>query len=697
MINPISKRNTVTVLILASSTLLLCQGANASHDTEDTAEQMDTVVVTATREEKRAVDTAAAISSKDEEEIKLDQVAYQKDLLNSLAGVLITQTGSTLGHMTSIRMPINTGPYYLFLQDGIPVQSSGFFNHNGLAYTNFTSAHSVEVLKGAGTSLYGSDAVAATVNVLTRNPGDEPQFRLGAHVGSDGYWKLRVGGDQLFGESTRLGGDYSHAKSDGWRDHTAYTRDELSITHLMDFDSNNSLRTVFLWNKSDAEMAGSLIGLDELENNPDSVGDVADTLDAGIPIKRKFDFMRLSTEWSNSSLENTQLNGIAYVRTNRNRYIATWNDNLPQNDTQLGSFGLLLKADSQFDQLRSIVGLDLEYTQAEQKYQQLFDFVPSGWGASVDAGAIYDYDVDYTAIAPYARLEYALADQWTLGAGLRYDVNRFEYTNNAEDGQYGSSSYFRASSDHDYTFRHWSPKADVSWKPDDSRLVYARYANGFRIPQASRLYQLKVNNADFSLDPETTDTFELGYKATFSHHYLELAAYYMTIDDTIVRRKTTSGEDYYVNGGKTRHRGVELTLVSDWTEEWATGISYSYSKHNYDNDEKYGDNEMANAPNSLANLRLYYRPNWAVGFTSLLEWQYVDSYWMDDKEQHEYDGYNIWNLKLSWAVTDNIDISAKLDNITDEIYAERASYSWGKEKYTPGAPRQFYLGVETRW
>lgn len=690
-------KRAAAVLGLASTTLLYCHNVMASEEAEGAAEQMDTVVVTATRQEERSVDAPVAISSKDDEEIKLDQVAYQKDLLNSLAGVLITQTGSTIGHMTSIRMPINTGPYYLFLQNGIPVQSSGFFNHNGLAYTNFTSAHGVEVLKGAGTSLYGSDAVAATINVLTSNPSDEPQFRAGAHFGSDGYWKLRTGGDLLFGESARLGGDYSRAESDGWREHTAYTRDELSATHLIDLNAENNLRTVFLWNKSDAEMAGSLIGLDELENNPDSAGDIEDALYSGIPIKRKFDFARLSTEWSNTSFENTQISGIAYVRSNRNRYIATWNDNLPQNDSQLGSFGLLLKADSQYDRLRSIFGLDLEYTQAEQEYNQLFDFVPSGWGAAVDEGAIYDYDVDYTAIAPYAHLEYALAERWTLSAGLRYDVNRFEYTNNTDDGQYGSSSYFRVSSDHDYTFRHWSPKADISWKPDENRLVYVRYANGFRIPQASRLYQRKTSNAEFSLDPETTDTFELGYKAAFNQHYLELAAYYMNIDDSIVRRKTTEGEDYYVNGGKTLHRGLEVTVVSDWTDEWATGISYSYSKHNYDNDEKYGDNEMANAPNSLANLRLYYRPEWAMGFTSLLEWQYVDSYWMDDKEQHKYDGYNIWNLKLSYEVNTNINIYAKVDNIANEIYAERAIYSWGKEKYTPAAPRQFYLGVETCW
>ncbi len=666
--------------------------------TTDSASRMDTLVVTATREGQLGLDTPASIASKGSEEIQLDQVLYQKDLLNSLAGVRISQTGSTLGHMTSIRMPLNTGPYYLFLQDSIPVQSSGFFNHNGLAYTNFSSAHAVEVLKGAGTALYGSDAVAATINVMTRNPGERSEFRAGLHFGSDQYWKLHIGGDFNLDEAGLAGGDYQRAESDGWRDHTAWSRNELSAVHQVALNDENSLRTVLLWNKTKAEMAGSLIGLDALEEDRTDVGDIAEALDAGIPIERKFDFARLSAQWTNTSLENTTLDGIFYLRGNRNRYVATWNDNLPQNDTKLTTFGVLLKADTDHGRLRSILGLDFEYTRARQKYEQLFDYVPaSPWGSPVKVGLIYDYDVDYTLIAPYTRLEFRISDQWTLGAGLRYDNSRFEYTNNVADGQYGDSNYFRVSSDHDASFRHWSPKVDLSWNPNERQLVYLRYANGFRIPQASRLYSRKVDNADFSLDPETSNTFELGYKAELGSHYLELAAYYMTIDDAIVRRTNPKGEDYYVNGGKTLHRGIEATLVSQWTEAFSTGLAYSHSRNNYVDDARYDDNDMANAPNNLANVRLYYRPRWLQGFTAMLEWQYVDDWWMDDANRHHYDGYDLWNLKFSWKTGRGIDVYAKIDNLTDEIYAERAAYSWGKEKYTPGGPRQFFLGIESRW
>ncbi len=370
---------------------------NTSSDT-DLGEVLGTITVTATRTQEKKTDVPASIDSKGQEEIELDSPILQKELFNSIAGVRVTQTGSTIGHMTSIRMPTNTGPYYLFLQDGIPVQSSGFFNHNGLAYTNFSSSGSTEVLKGAGTALYGSDAVAATINVISKKPTGEKEYGLKTEAGSDGF--LRIGGNAggIIGEKADISVEFSHAKSDGWRDHTAFERDELSITHYYDANDNNSFKTVLSANRSDAEMSGSLIGLDELKNNPTSVGDIALALESGLEIKRKFDFARLSTEWTHDFSDTTELNTIAYLRSNRNRYTATWEPNLPNNDSKTKTIGLMFKANIAKGKHNFITGLDAEYTQASTKYTQLFDFVPTLFGASVPTGSIYDYDVDYFSI-----------------------------------------------------------------------------------------------------------------------------------------------------------------------------------------------------------------------------------------------------------------------------------------------------------
>jgi outer membrane receptor protein involved in Fe transport len=230
---------------------------------------------------------------------------------------------------------------------------------------------------------------------------------------------------------------------------------------------------------------------------------------------------------------------------------------------------------------------------------------------------------------------------------------------------------------------------------NEDYLVYARYANGFRFPQATRLYSLRTDNIAFSLDEEVTDTFEIGYKRKTENHAFEATAYFLVIDDTIVRRENGFGERFYVNGDKTEHKGIELSLASRITDEWHTKVAYSFSKHEYKDDEVYGNNDQAEAPEHIANVRLIYTPEAIAGFTGMLEWEHVGSYWLDDtNENGRYAGHDVANLKLRYEPNQKWAIFARVNNLTDRLYAESASYSFGNENYTPAAPRQVFVGFE---
>lgn len=654
----------------------------------DSAVNLDAMTVTGERNQQSVLEQPVSIGYKKQAELQLDNAANEKDLFNSIAGVRISQTGSPIGHETSIRLPTNTGPYYLYLQDGIPVQSSGFFNHNGLAYTNFTTAGSVEVLKGAGTALYGSDAVAATINVISAPERDQLGLKMLAEGGSDGFRRFLLSGGTDIDAYSTITAQASHTGADGWRDHTKYDREEVGVKYINDLDYNNTIKIGFTANKTVGQMAGDLVGKEAFKHETTSVGNVQSALDSGLDIERKFDFARVSIEWKHDISNTFSVDSIAYLRSNRNRYIATWEKNLPQNDSKQNTFGLLFKTNASFGKLRNLSGLDFEYTKASQLYIQEFD------SGSVPAGKIYDYDIDYMALAPYTRFEYQMTDKLKLGAGVRYDTNRYEYTNNTADGQYASSSYLRVASGNDHQYSHLSPKLDLTYQLDDSQMVYARYANGFRIPQASTLYNLKTNNTSFSIDDEKTNTYEVGYKWITDSNEFASSLYLLTIDDTIVQRTNSKGDKYYVNGGKTLHRGIELSLTSKLTDEFKSKIAYSYSKHEFDNDAVYGDNEEAAAPRTIANVRLIYSPKRIAGLTTMLEWEHVGSYWMDDANTTKYDGYDLANFKMRYALNKHLDLFARVTNLTNRLYAENASINYGTQRYTPGAPRQAYVGFD---
>ncbi len=662
---------------------------------------LDSVSVTALREEEKVVDQPLSISQKSEKEIELDQVIFQKDLLNSMAGVRVEQTGSIIGHKTSIRMPSTTGPYYLFLQDNIPVQSSGFFNHNGLAYTTFETATSTEVLKGAGTALYGSDAVAAVVNVQSaKAPSQEYEGKVRLKGGSDGYASGMVESSDTIDERHGYRANVNYSRSDGWRAHTSYDRVEANLRYDYFLDDNNAFKINVSGTKTDAEQADSFSDYTLIEEGSTDASDDPnyDIALQKTDVRRRFDYARLSVEWSNYTFDNFEITTTPYIRYNRNRYVATWENNLPSNDAAQTTVGLLQKSSYTSSWGRIIVGFDTEYTKADQKYIQDFDVTTTGWGATTySKGALYDYNVDYFAIAPYVHTDIALMQELILGAGLRFDYNHYNYTNNMSVGADSSNTYYRTA-DRTDDFNHLSPKLSLSYHPLEKFTLYARYANGFRIPQASRLYSQKVGYEDVVLDPETSNTFELGVKKEFDKSYVELAGYYMTIEDTITRYKnTTSNLYYYENGETSLHRGVELTAYLQMTKNWGAKAAYSYARHNYDNDTAYGDNEMAEAPQHTANARLIYTPSYLNGLTIMAEWQYVGSYWMDDDNTKEYNGYSIGHLKTDYRINDDISLFAKITNITDVRYATAATFRYGSDNYTPGDPRQYYAGLEYRW
>ena len=653
---------------------------------------LEEITVTGTRAEEATVSQGLSINKKSSKEIELDQVVFQKDLLNSLSNVLVTQTSSGVGHMLSVRTPISTNPYFLYLQDGIPVQSSGFFNHNALAYTSFESADSVEVLKGAGTALYGSDAISAVVNVNSAKLDGKKENKVKLNVGTEGYQHTYLKNSGTMGEATNYEVGVGFTNNDGYRDHSSHKRFEATAKFDTMINDENNIETSLSFNKTEADQAGVLTR-EELDSGSTSVGDIKSKLDKVDP-QRKFDFIRASVKWNNYSFDDLEISTIGYLRDTRNRYTATWQNNLPQNDSEQRSFGLMHQTIQKTSWGKNIFGLDAEYTKGTNKYTQSFDYTPTRYGSPVDAGLIYDYDVDYSAFAPYLQSTINISKKFSAIAGLRFDYSKFDYNNNTDSGNYGNSSYYRPENRKD-SFHHLSPKLTINYQASKDKLLYARFANAFRIPSATRLYsQSKTSTlaSNFSLNPETSNTYEIGYKQRFNKSSIDVALYQMDIDDTIIRREDANKDRYYENGGKSKHKGIEISYEQKLNDTFSTAFAGSYSKSNYVNDAPYGNNEMPSAPSKKANLRLIYTPKNYL--TMMLEAQYISDYFMDDTNEHTYEGYTIGNLKANYQVNKNLNLFTKINNITDEKYAEKADFSYGKEKYTPAYPRMFFVGGE---
>lgn len=676
-------------------------------DGDDGAESaVERIIVTATRKETLDTDLAMSVHGIGKEELEIDNGQHVAESLNSISGVLIDQLSGGQGHKAAIRMPINTSGYYLYLQDNVPLQSPAFFNHNALWWSSFNSnVARMEVLKGAGTALYGSGAVAATVNILSEEVADSPETSMDVMLGEDKYGKVQVSHSNRINDDNGFRASASYLTNDGWRDHTGSERAEINLRHEYDISSKQRIVTSFVASDLEQEMAAGLT--DELFENDRTNSGLSDEVLASDPL-RKTQYMKLSSQWDYDDNE-SYYSMIPYLRYRTNDYTATWNQNMPKVESQVVTFGLLGLANFEHSSdSETTIGFDLELTEGEQLSYQPMDFTTSGWNADtyIEGEKFYDDTTRYSSLSPYFQHKRTLTDRLDLTVGARYDYSKYEFDNHLT--MFGDIGHGKISiEDRNDDFSHLSPKASLNYHLSDTSSTYFRYANSFRLPTAGSLYHLTTKDSGEAkpVDPETSDTFEIGYKGNFDKVVFDAAIYYMDVDDGIVHAYNSDGQRYLTNASRVIHKGIEAAV--DWTlsEEFNASLAYSKSKHEFDEHDKYSGNEMKMAPDYIANMRLRYLPSYLTGFSSMLEVQSIGEYWMDDANSTDpetgleriYGGYTVFNLKARYVVNAQLSVHARILNLTDKVYALEAEYRYGKNSIAPGAPRTAYIGVNYQW
>ncbi len=667
---------------------------------------VERITVTASRKEMLDTDLAMSVHGVGKDELGLDNGQHVAESLNSISGVLIDQLSGGQGHKAAIRMPINTSGYYLYLQDNVPLQSPAFFNHNALWWSSFNSnVARMEVLKGAGTALYGSGAVAATVNIISAPVAEEAVSSLDVMLGEYQYGKVQMSHSNKIDDKSGFRISGSYLNNDGWRDHTASERIELNLRHEYEISAQESLITTFSISDLEQEMAASLND-DKFANDRTDSGLPEDVLNND-PL-RKTQYMRLAVQWDKSEGDNLY-SLIPYLRYRTNDYTATWNQNMPKVESQVKTLGLLGLANFQHSSdSETTIGFDFELTQGDQLSYQPLDVTTSGWRPDtyVKGEKFYDDTTQYVSLSPYFQHKRALTDNLDLTIGARYDYANYDFENHL--GEYGDIGHGKISlTDRSDDFSHLSPKASLNYHINEDSSAYFRYANSFRIPTAGSLYHLttKDSSEPKPVDPETSDTFELGYKTNLKNITFDAAIYYMDVDDGIVRAYNDDGQRYLTNASRVIHKGIEAAVDWRMNDDFNVSLAYSKSKHEFDEDEKYSGNEMAMAPDYIANLRLRYAPSYLQGFSSMLEVQSIGEYWMDDANSTDpdtglariYDGYTIVNLKARYQLTPKLAFNARILNLSDKVYAQEAQYRYRKNSWSPGAPRTIYVGLNYQW
>jgi iron complex outermembrane receptor protein len=704
----------IRIGVLTAAVLAALGAAQAQAQNVAPATALPEVSVTGTREKELLRETPASVGVIRDEAIRQVRPTHPSQIISQVPGAAVSITNGE-GHQTSIRQPFTTGPVYLFLEDGIPIRATGFFNHNALYEINIPGAGGIEVIRGPGTALYGSDAIGGVINVLTPPPPTRPEGSVSAEVGSNGWRRLLLGGGTGSAESAwRADANVTH--TDGWRDKTAYDRQSGGFRWDHAIDGSQTLKTVLSFSRINQETGANspLIYTDYLFNPKKNY----------LPIAfRKVEALRVSTNYERES-GNALLSITPYFRDNSMDLLAsfTLNSDPTVYNTQNQSFGVMAKWRQDFPQAmraRLIAGVDVDVSPGGRREDRL-NLTTTGAGASRNSigytinRRVYDYDVTYKGVSPYLHGEISPTQRLRVTGGVRYDAMRYDFTNNFAAGTVttGADVFYGQAGNTEADFKHLSPKLGATFALTEKTSLYADYNHGFRAPSEGQLFRpsvsttaalaLAARDAALQLKPIKVDQVELGIRGEVAGASYNLVAYNLIKRDDIVSfTNTTTNVRTNVNAGRTEHRGVELGLGAPLVRSLRLDVAYSYARHTYEewntsSTANLNGFEMESAPRLLGNSRLTWTPTPAV--SAQFEWVQIGRYWVDSGHtKPQYSGHDLFNLRTSWAVGRQTLLFAKIDNLQNRRFADSASVTSNTAVFSPGLPRTFFAGAELKW
>ncbi len=659
-----------TVLILPAAGLAEDEKKGKEKEEAAPPVYLDAMVVTATRTEQKMEELPASVSVIDTREMETVKfVDSRKELLKRIPGYSMIR---------NLRIPMGSKNYTINLVDGLATSSAFGSGTIGSAEdTNTFDIERIEVVRGPASALYGSNALGGVINVITRKPPLEPEFRIWGESGM--YDRLR-GGVSAAGSADRLGYflDANILDYEGWQDRTVNERKQVSGKMRFNMDSSSlfAVRAEYL---------------DTYQENP------------GYLTQAQYD-----TDWQQTAVQdayNEELATSASARFERDLSdhsimelsygIRNTKSEGPPSYSATGGFGsddvtnqnMVGLYQYGFDFWRSelITGIDLQHSASDSTTYA---------GRSTATVIAQQWDVAAVVTSPFMQFEFSPAERIRLSLGARYDSIRYSATG------YTVSSRTGARTDYDDTtvFNHVSPKAGITFNLGGEHRLWLGYGQGFVVPSRTYLFTgSRGYDPNPDLDPEKADNYEIGLRGKMMGSRLtyDITAYRTDITDMLV---ADDEFDLYVNAGEVRVQGLETTLGCALGDHWRLDVAYTYADNTYvdftSGGDDYSGNTLAASPEHHLNARVTWMP--IEGLAAELEWNRISSYYTsagNDDPKGKADRPDLFNLRLSyekgpWTLWGHV------LNVLGSKYAERVSYSSSDGRaYTSGEPLNVYAGM----
>jgi len=662
---------------------------------------IEEIVSTQSRSEKILSDQSTNILLLSKEDVAFVKADHISELALRLAGVNVAR-GNGQEYLASIRSPIFTGAgacgAFLMAQDGIALRAAGFCNVNELFDAFTEQAERIEVIRGPGSALYGSNALHGIINVITPSAkGDEGHLSVegGGHENLRLNFSKGVKGKQ---NSLQLMATINH--DGGWRKQSGYDQQKIGLRH--DYSGDDwQLSSSLALSNLDQETAGYITGLDAFKDpqaaqenpNPEAY--------------RKARSLRYWSRFSSQIKDGLRWQFTPYLRLAEMEFLMHFLPGQPLEENSQTSVGFQNGFYvNEGSDLEVITGIDFEYNHGKLRQTQEKPTTGSAFlQATIPSGKHYDYDVDSLMVAAFLQADWKLSQKLKLQTGVRAEYMRYDYHNNMQSGRtddqgvacgFGGCRYSRPASRVD-DFTAFSPKVGLLYTFAEQHDLYLNMAHGFRAPQTTELYRLQRAQIVTDLDKVILKSLEIGFRGQQDIFTYDISFYAMKKENIIFR----DADFFNVDHGSSDHIGADMMIDLALSQKLSLRANMSFARHRYtfdywNNDINLNGLDIDSAPLNYGGFQVKWTP--FEKLVTELEWVHMGAYYLDPENLHQYEGHDYLNLRAKLNISPAYHLSLRIMNLTNSRYAERADYTrFTQERYFPGKPRSLYMGVDIRF
>jgi iron complex outermembrane recepter protein len=705
---------------------------------DEKAQQEGDILVTARRRTENLQDVPIAVTAYSGEALERQGATDITDISDTTPNVTIETSRGTNTTLTAFIRGVGQQDPVAGFEAGVGLYLDDvYLNRPQAAVLDIYDVERVEVLRGPQGTLYGRNTIGGAIKYVTRRLSDEQQLNVRANLGSYQQADLIVSASTPLSSGIRVGASAARLSRDGFGSNLNngldnYNKDIWAARGTIEVEpsSNFFLRVSADYTNDNSDPRNGHRLIPGLLSGAIVLDRVYDTR-AGLNFPRQdIEAYGISGRAELKLGENVTLRDIMAYRQDESHAPIDF-DSLPAADVDVPAIYRNKQFSNEFqilyesDRIQGLAGLYYLDANANNVFDVVLNEqgirVPPPFGPLPGLTASTFGDVDTRTWAAFADFTFKFSDQFSASVGGRYTndrrratIIRANYLNGPSPALGGNGIQAGArTSDFqgEKTFKEFTPRASISFQPNDDNSFYASYAKGFKgggfDPRGLSTSAPDLNGNGtrepaeifdyFLFDPEKVDSYELGYKATLFDRRLRLAIAGFIADYKDVQvpgsvGAVINGVPTFVgvttNAGKASFKGVETeALVTIWRDlETGTRLNFAgtlgYLDAQYD---EFITNIAGQGPVDVADFRrIQNTPKWTASGT----FEYSTRIWGGDisasttlsyrSKTFQFEtpspfldqpGYALWDANVVWtSPSDRYTIGLHAKNITDKKY-----------------------------